>query len=222
MLCLVFALGCSRKAGKTATISIQFAKNSDQKVSASSTYSSTLKACYGLSVTGPGITANSSTCSPPIGVTAGFVAAGGAIEATVPYGTKRRFDVFLYLEKEGENNPCPQLGTAFSKEQLAQTYLIGTADNVSIDQPSVSISITENFPGVANTIATNFALPASCTAAPTSTTARRSLPGFRVNTGGGYASSGAVQLYGHIGRVNSGPELTGGGIKMVVRSAGGK
>lgn len=216
LVCLVMVTACNRKPGKTASISIQLS-DSSQKAAAQGAYTGNRKACYGINITGPGITSSSAQCSPATGIIAGFVTTGGTLEASVPYGSNRKFELYLFLQKDGENNPCPQLGSAFSKDQLLQTYLVGTAENINIDQPTLNLSITENFPGLTNNLAVNYSLPASCTKGPT----YPSTPGFRSNLGSGVATGTGIRLIGHVGRVDSAQELTGTGIKLRARVTGG-
>jgi hypothetical protein len=208
---------CSRKSGKSSSISIQLSERNN-KVSSLDSYPTNRKACYGINITGPGITSSAAgSCSPPVGIPGGFVAAGGSIEATVPYGSSRRFELYLFLQKEGENNPCPEMGTAFSKDQLLQTYLVGSTSGVTIDQPTLNLTITESFPGLTSNLAVTYSLPTSCTKLPT----LPAFPGFRTNAGHGVATGTGIQLIGSVGRPNSAQDLTGTGIKLRARVTGG-
>ncbi len=217
-LCVFALSSCSRKAGETATVSIQLGTGAGaQKNANASSYTGDRKACYGVSISGPGITPSVNSCSPPLGIVAGYVALGGTLSASVPYGSNRQIQLFLYLQREGENNPCPEMGAVFSKEQLSQTYLVATASNLNFSQPSVNVSMTERFPGLTQTIASQFTLPRSCL--PVASAPAR--PGFRISTGSGYASGSGVLLLGKVGRPTFGQEMTGTGIVLRARLTGG-
>lgn len=122
-------------------------------------------ACYGINITGAG-PANVNSCSPSTGIIAGFAEAGQTIEASVPKGNTVAVELYLYLKPVGASAPCPTLLPVFAGDQLADTYLVGTASNIPIKDDETEVDIVANFPGLTQNIAQQLSLPTSCQPLP--------------------------------------------------------
>ncbi len=211
---LTLISGCTRKKdGITSTISIR-APSASNKVGAMSTLPANRKACYGISITGPGIpNVRASDCSPETGVLGGFVNPGDLIQAEVPQGSNRHINLYVFLEKVGENNPCPAMGGVFAVSQLSQIYLVGSTSNLTLSGSEQTVDITANFPGVTQNIAVTSAMPATCVA----TTPSNGPKGFRVSSASHLATGTGIKMFAHVGRAERATTLTGTGIKLKVK-----
>jgi len=217
LICVSFSLGCSRQVeqgGRSViTIRVPSAKNTFNKsggVGAMSAMPSDRKACYGINVTGPGIQGPSNMCHPSAGIMAGFVEPGVEVSVEVPKGPNRTIELVAYLQNTGDNLPCPGYSPNMPPARLAATYKVGSAVT-DVTGPTTEVTITADFPGLANTVASQLSLPASCTVAATPT---NNTPGFDVLSGGGFANAGTINLSARIGAVKPGSEATNGTIVL--------
>lgn len=210
----LLAAACSRKEASTkSTISIR-APAAANKVGAMSAIPVNRKACYGVSITGPGITnVPTSSCSPETGIVAGFVNPGALIEAEVPQGSNREIKLFVFLQQVGEDNPCPQMGGAFASSQLSQIYFVGSASDITLASEVQTVDIVASFPGESQNIAVTSSMPSSCTAGTPATNLR----GFRVSSASQVATGAGIKMVGRIGRPEQAGLLTGAGIKLKVK-----
>lgn len=209
----VALLGCSRQPAANKNKSILAIKAPQSKVGSLAAMPAGRKACYGVSVSGPGITFNPAlSCSPSTGIVAGFVESGQNIEVSdVPQGAGRKIDLYLFLQLTGEDNPCPQMGAYFSASQLPQVYHLGSVDNVTLDQEVQQVEITAVFPGETQNLAVQQTLPSSCLA---STTPSAPIPGFNISAGSGVATGTGLKLFGRIGKPYAKGVATGGGFVL--------
>jgi len=150
-----------------------------------------------------------SSCSPKTGIVAGFVESGGTIQVEVPRGENRTFELFLYLMADGETTACPPMGKVFAAADLSKIYSLGKTANVAIRNAVEDVTITADFPGVSQTIATTNSMPPSCGAVALPTTPPRQ----RISSASGIATGGGMKLTGRVGDVK-GTTLTGGGVRL--------
>lgn len=204
LLLCVLATACSR-AGKDNSSSLiihtpTLEQLSQRKgLSGFATIPANRKACYGVNITGLGIDEYKDSCSPSTGVVVGFVEAGKPIEAFAPRGTNRKIELFLYLMPSGETGPCPVMGKNLGGTTLRSTYLVATAENVSLLNDTETVSLTIDFPGAANSIAEQFQLAATCSPSPQTQNIS-----FHISSGGGIAQSANHILKARIGNPVSG------------------
>lgn len=197
--------GCIRTPNKKSNIII---KPSNQ-VSSLASLPAGQKACFGVSVTGPGIfNTPVNTCQPTLGVISGFVEQGQSIEAMVPSGPARNVDLYLYLKDTGDITPCPKMGSSFSQTDLNHLYLVGSATNLNLQNQTESVTITMNFPGAGSTIA--LAMPGSCTASLPN-------PGYKILSGSTLATGTGYKLLGHAGHTLNNVVLTGTGYQLYIK-----
>lgn len=209
--------GCQREKVPGGASSIVIQAPSVQKASSVGSMSAiptNRKACYGVSVTAPDISSQASECSPTTGIVGGFVESGGLLELTIPKGSDRKIDLYLYLMAEGESGACPQMGQNLGGANLPKTYLIGSVGGVSLQNEVESVSITATFPGLNNHLAQQFTLPASCAPTPNP----NNMTSSHVTAAQGIATGTGIKLIGTVGRANSAPIATGTGYKLKVRS----
>jgi hypothetical protein len=165
--------------------------------------------CYGVSISGPGITGFAgSQCSPSTGTVSGFVEAGQPLEIFVTRGENRTIELYMYAMPVGSTTACPSLGANMQGEGLKSTYLVGTKTGVSLLNDVETVELTLSFPGLNTSVASQLNVPASCT--PGATPAASS--GFHISAGAGPAAGGSYQLLGRIGRPQSGTTATGAGL----------
>lgn len=208
-LILLMISGCARKkAEQDSRVSIRtpstplLGKSSSLAASDKSVVG-TRKECYAVSVTGPGIagtaghTAAAPTCSPETGLIAGFVGNGQELSLEIPRGDKRKFELYLFLQKEGEDNPCPTMGATIPKSLLMQTYLIGTTEDVSLLSADSVVDIRMNFPGYPNNLAKQMELPYSCLPQ----NAESGHLNFQISSSRGYSSGAGLQMKARAGSV---------------------
>ncbi len=218
--CAMMVAGCQR--AKEQNVSSLVLQAPDPLLAAKSSVSamgappSGRKACYGLSITAPDLASQTSSCSPQTGIVAGFVEAGGTLEASVPKGTNRKIDLYLFLQAEGENNPCPVMSQNLSGAGLRNTYLLGSVSGISILQEVETVTITANFPGLNAHLAQQLNLPATClpTSRPIS-----SAPGFSVSAAQGTITGSGMKIIGRVGRATSGSSATATGYKIKANPA---
>jgi hypothetical protein len=215
LLGVMTIVGCQRANERNASSVIIQVPESGQTATSSVgvlTLPTNRKACYGVSITAPDINSHSASCSPNTGIVSGFVESGGTLEASVPRGTNRKIELFLYLQPEGADNPCPAMGSNMSGSNFLSTYLVGTASGINLQKDVESVTITASFPGLANNIAQQFNMPTSCL--PSSD--RKS--SANVSSAQGTIVGGGMRLVGKVGRAASTPTTIGGGIKIKPKS----
>lgn len=208
--------GCSRPlTGDLSKISIQLPTEQHLgKIGALSSLPANRKACFGVNVTGPGISlSGANTCSPKTGVLAGFAEPGQVIEAKVPRGSDRSIKLYVFLQEVGQNIPCPTFAKTMTPTQLLNTYLVGTKEKVNLSAPEVTVSITMSFPGLSQNLAQQLSLPNTCTNEDSMT----SLPGFGVSSAAGQTIGTGIKLKAKVGTIKNGQTLTGTGVKLYVR-----
>lgn len=204
-ICLSAILGCSREVGNKSKIRFE-APSSSQGTMAALPVGQT--ACYGVSIKGGVLSGGAvNSCSPSLGVIAGYASSGQTLELEVPKGSGYQIELYLYLMDSGDTSPCPQFTKSFSASDLNHVYLVGTASDVNLTKNEEVVTITSFFPGVGSTIASSF-LP-SCTAAANPN------PSFLITSGAGAAGNASYKLIGRVGRVPSGQVLSGGGYKVI-------
>ncbi|NCN40852.1 hypothetical protein GW916_06330 [bacterium] len=173
-------------------------------------------ACFGVSVSGPGISAPSAnSCSPTMGRIGGFVKLGDPLSVNVPKGKDRKLDLYVFLQEEGVNQACPQMSGSLSATQLLNTYKVATKEGVDTTAPETTVTITIAFPGLENHIASQMNLPDSCidTSLPSVSNPYR----FDVSSDVRTASGGGIFLKGRVGSTIQDKILTGSNIKLYVR-----
>lgn len=213
---LILIAGCGRKVSNLSTISIHApdSANSSGKVGAMAAMPVNRKACYGISVTGPGISGHeASACSPQTGVVAGFIEGGGLIEAQVERGTGRDIKLFVFLQNVGEDLPCPSMGATFLGTQLAQIFLVGNATGIELSQDVQTITIEANFPGETQNIAVTSGMSPSCIDNSGSIKGQ----GIRISSASEVLSGTGIKMIGRAGRPAQAGELTGTGIKLKIK-----
>jgi hypothetical protein len=211
------ALACNRQitdSGTRSTIAFRVPKSPQEfakaggDATAFATIPTNRKACYGFSVSGPGITNNGhDTCTPDTGVIAGFKSAGEELSADVPRGLHRQIDVYMYLMKPGDTGACPAMGVKFSAAQLVLTYYIGGASDVTLQKDVEPITIIPEFQGVSQYLAHQLNYDATCTAGVVPIPNRT---GLHLDADRTVASGGSIKLYGRVGKAASGTKLSGG------------
>lgn len=153
LVCFI-SVGCTRPdAELKSKISISIPK-SEGPISQGATIPADKKACYGVKVSGPGISPMPQTCGADLGIYGGFVEEGGVLSLDVPKGDSRTFDLVIYLAGAGE--PCPAWTQSFGAYtgQLKSTYLAGRTEGVSLKNADETVAIALNFPGVGSDLAT--------------------------------------------------------------------
>jgi hypothetical protein len=156
-----FHLGCSRAQDDSSKTSVTFRTPSAGSFSkiASSLSSKTgevsalealptdKKICYGINVTGPGITAPSVPCLTSVGTVAGFAPENSDLSIVVPRGSGRSFELLVALVELDAD--CPSLSTAgLNSSTLNRTFISGRTDNVTLSNPEETVTIQLSFPGL--------------------------------------------------------------------------
>ncbi len=210
VLFLLATLGCQRKPKvEVSSIIIQAPQSLSTKgVGTFAALPAGRKACYGINVSAPDIAPTYVSCSPSMGIVAGYAASGGKLEAAVPRGANRKIDLYLYLLATGDNSPCPVMTKDLSGARLVDTYHVGTA-NVNLQKDVETVNIAAVFPGAATNLASQLSMPSSCTSASTS----NSTPGFGIASGAGTASTTNINLRAKIG-TPVGATATGTGYEL--------
>lgn len=164
LFCLLSGMACTRPESRDANsskIMINIPQGMNGLSAQGSALPSDKKACYGVKVKGPGITSLPQVCGADLGLYSGFVEAGGSFSFDLPKGDNRSFELIIHLV--GLTESCPAWDEKFGSylNQLQSTYSAGKTEGVSIKNPEETISITMNFPGVANHIASTGATACS-------------------------------------------------------------
>lgn len=204
---IAILFGCSRGIQRNSSTSIVLqvpgASQNGSSVGALASLPANRKACFGLNITASDIGSQPQTCGPNTGIVAGFVEPGGTIEVSVPKGSNRKFDLYLFLEAEGENVPCPSMATAWGGGvAIASTYLVGSIEGVELDDDVETLNIDATFPGTSTNLAQQLNLPSSCLPPPVPIPTVPPSSRFGVVIANGMATGGGMKL---IGRVGVGP-----------------
>ncbi len=172
-------------------------------------------ACYAVNITGA-TTAFNITCSPPVGLTAGFVASGQALKASVAKNKTIAIELYLYLLPSGAS-VCPGFAEALAKNNIANAYLVGTATGISTAQDETNVTIEAAFPGAAQNVAQQLSLPSTCMASYVPT----GHP-YGVSAGETLMTDGSGgKLIGRLGSANqNGAMSAGDGSKIMIKRAG--
>lgn len=207
-----------RELDKDSRISFKAPDRLMSKSLSASAMPANRNACYGVRVSGPNIVGPApSTCDTSPGISAGFVASGKQIELLVPRGDSRTFTLYLFLQKEGATEPCPQMGTHFTA-QFDQIYNVGSAKDVALTKPEQEIVIEAEFTGLQNHLAAQLNLSAQCLANAAPVPAIPGNPLFQVSAGNQVMVGSGMRLLSRSGRVSDGIELSSGsGIKLKAR-----
>lgn len=213
MLIGIVANACTRAAqdGSSSSLIIQTPTREQLSKSSVNTFAAlptNRRLCYGVSISGPGITGFAgSSCAPATGTVSGFVEEGQPLEIFVARGENRTIDLYMFTMPVGSTAPCPAMGVNLQGPGLKSTYLVGTKTGVSLLNDVETVEISLSFPGLSTSVATQLNTPASCTpgAAPAS-------PDFHITSGIGTATAAGLQLKARIGRPQSGTTATGSDI----------
>lgn len=152
ILIAVALLGCTRPESKSK-ISIQMPDRAAflQSIKSQEALPASKKACFGINVTGSGISASTPgiTCGG-VGLYSGFVGEGEVLQVSeVPNGDKT-FELLVYLVDLAQ--PCPAFNLGSIQSERANLYSSGsTTANIAGD---TTITISLNFPGESSSLAT--------------------------------------------------------------------
>jgi hypothetical protein len=162
---IFMSVSCQKKSEGTGSVSFTFpasTRSSDSaKISTLSVDFS--KVCYMANVTG-GILTNTkkSACDIPFGIHTDFQAPESAATLMVPRGTGYTLEIFAY-SRNSTSEACPKLsGDSLSGVSLAKLSLVG---KTSFNVDAAEVSVTVNVADPAANVATQFTMPAVCTAA---------------------------------------------------------
>ena len=104
ILGFIFGVGCQRSSSDSDLVSIRVQapelNSSNQKAGEAALQSvpANRKACFAVVVGGAGISQSAGdSCSPVLGVFAGFAESGALLEISVPKGLARKFELFMLL-----------------------------------------------------------------------------------------------------------------------------
>ncbi len=150
---LSLGAGCSRSSnsGGTSAIRIETPRPGSvaekTMVRALSTFPTSYNGtmCYAVNVVGGDLPTQASACGPTKGVASGLVAAGDTISLSVPRGTGRTVELYLYLAPAGGS--CPTWSFDCTTEKNCSLYTVGSASNVDTSLDSTSVTIYAQFPG---------------------------------------------------------------------------
>jgi hypothetical protein len=111
---------------------------------------STRTECYGVNVRGPGISEGAGSCQPSLGVSAGFIAKTSettAISLSVPRGSERTIEVFLYQAPDGQSE-CKDWAqmNASPKANYRNVYKVGEKSGVDMNSEETFVSISVSLP----------------------------------------------------------------------------
>lgn len=209
ILFLIFVAGaCTRQQEGFSTIKIQ----APSKNGTFAAIPSGRVACYGVNVTGTGITGTpESTCKPASGTFLGFAESGAAIQGQVAKGKARKIDVYLYLQGVSENIPCASIAP-FVTARPDKLYLIGSVPSIDLEKETETVNISTTFPGEGSSLYVTNSYPGSCLPTPVNVASNYQIsPAYGVSTGGGYV------VHARVGRTTDGVVLTGSGIILKVK-----
>ncbi|HMN67679.1 MAG TPA: hypothetical protein PKC28_03990 [Bdellovibrionales bacterium] len=219
------ALACARQAPEDGASSVVIqapapsnALNKFGGVGSMAALPSDRKACYAVVVSGEGIASPSlGTCSAVNGVFAGFVEPGAQLEISAPRGTRRKIELLAYLQDPGQNVACPEFKGSMTPEQMLRTYSVGAAMNVDLLAATVTVEIMTSFPGVANHIASQLRLPASCSTPTLPGDQVGGRAGFHFSSGAGVAGGGGYRVKARFSGLPGTKTLTGPGYRLIVK-----
>lgn len=144
------SLSCTRNESTTLLkVSFQIPPNLSGENSSQSLPAGK-KACYGVHVTGAGITSMPQTCGAQLGIYSGFVEEGGTLSLEVPRGDGRAFELIAYLVPSSETCPAWTESFGSTTTQLQSTYSVGKTLGVKLTEVEQSVAISYSFPGEAN------------------------------------------------------------------------
>jgi hypothetical protein len=124
--------------------------------------------CFGVSVTGEGISeSRPNSCSPSVGKFDGFKA-GGALSIEVPKGQGRIVRVFGYLADRASQEACPAWTTAMESPKYKRVYPIGTTTGVDTSKEETEVQITVDFPGLSQHVVAQSLAASDCTSGTSS------------------------------------------------------
>ena len=170
-------------------------------------------ACYGISINGTSTSTPANSCTPALGLLAGFVSSGQTIKATVAKGITISIDLYLYLQPPGQNLPCPVFQPTFTNEQLPYLYLVGSSGNVPITADDTNVTINATFPGVTQNVAEQLSMSPKCKSA-----ARLTSPTpFSISAGAQALTGSNVNMKLRIGSPAEAKVLTGTNARLIVR-----
>ncbi len=217
---LLVTASCSREAknSESSTLIFSIPKGDvNSKVGAlGAALPANRKACYGVNITANDLPAVNSACSPMTGIVGGFIEEGGKLELNVPSGKARKIDLYIFLQPEGANSPCPGMSANLGGINAANTFFSGstTKDLVSKFE---SVDIALDFPGEANNFVQQLGLPSTCIASSTPPVPNAVDDfGFKNNLGSGTAIGGGLRMKASVGFGPNAITATGGGYKLKV------
>ncbi len=191
-----FISSCSLKPGGNSTVSFRVpsiselnAKAQEQSSGAQSKGDLTglsipaaeivwANACFMVNVTGDGIESKSSSlCEVPVGVFSGSVAPGGLLSIDVKKGSDRKIEVLAYF-RSLTAQPC-EAKANLNDFNLSRTARLGMIEHVTLSKDVEDVEVGISRPTAGQTVATQYAFPAVCTAAgvPAGGTAVRHVSG---------------------------------------------
>ncbi|MGE3757591.1 MAG: hypothetical protein AB7H97_07540, partial [Pseudobdellovibrionaceae bacterium] len=175
------------------------------------------KKCYAISVSGIDIdqVTPASSCSPETGKLAGFVAGGEILSIDVPRGENRKFELYMLLQKEGDNSACPVMEPVISKSMLSQIYLVGKVEGITLAQAEETVNITLETVDETQNLAKQLNLPSNCL--PSS--APKGHLAYQISAARGTASASGIQLKGRVGSIVGSDQqiLTGSNIQLRIK-----
>lgn len=139
-------MGCTRPENASSKISIK--TPGAQAIRAAAAFPPGKKVCYGVNVTGVGIVGGAGLTCSGSGISAGFVPENSELIVEVPKGSKREFELFVFLAEPADN--CPEFSTSLDKLKLFSTGK-AVADTEAAE---MSLEIQSVFPGATNSLAT--------------------------------------------------------------------
>lgn len=210
VLCSFVLFGCQRKVDQSRSSIIIKAPNTQSKVGAFAALPANRKACFGVSVSGPGIIGSADSCTVQTGVIGGFVESGKNIELSVERGSQRKIQLFLYLLPENSIDSCPVVTGQIPKSYLSALYLVGSVENLELTQDTQTVEIIYDFPGISQTLASQLTLPTSCGVGPTTGSGN-----YSVSMDERVVSNANHTLRARVGKPIPGKVSTGGGYTLI-------
>lgn len=111
------------------------------------------RVCYAVNVSGSGVSGDlSNACISGIQQVAGFVTEGESLTLSVPKGSARKFQVYLYLTDI--NSSCPAWNETFKANLSSydKLYKVAEVEGVELVRDEEVIEMTVSFPGLANSV----------------------------------------------------------------------
>lgn len=165
------ALACTPNKSATSKVAIKMPGNSSQSLSNKLSQSVSAQAspwdemCYLVNVTGGSITSKKkNSCEVRKGITTKFIAAGATVNLSIPQGLGYNLQLIGY-QRTLATDPCPTINADSDLESLDQSKLKELAlQNFDAEGEQTTVTINAAVP--ANNLQTQYALAASCSAAP--------------------------------------------------------